>query len=122
MLRSELKKRLESRNRSTSISDVDSSSVREGSVTDSSFSSDSESGREPSSRQKIKLLEAKLACIKQQVRMAKLELKQCKKHRGELDSASVEAQRGTDTDRSDASSNRSFCLDTSQDQVKKTNS
>ena len=93
----------------------DADSFPEGSVTDSSFSSDSESGRETEDRRRIKLLETELSFMQQQLRMAKRELR---RHR---QAQALQSDKGEDTDRSDfsmeSSGSRSFCGDSIQDLV-----
>jgi Uncharacterized conserved protein H4 (DUF2046) len=51
----------------------------EETITDSSFSSDSENPKEANrGKQQVRVLESNLNCIKQQIRTAKMEIKKCK--------------------------------------------
>lgn len=115
------------------MSDVDSTqneSAQEDNI-DSSFSSDSESGREATGeKRKVRLLESELKYVKQQMRMCKRELQKYKKmytdmaqknkDNFELGVRPLRAELDLDTDRSDVSygdlSSRSVGpLDTSQE-------
>jgi hypothetical protein len=71
---------LDTMNRSRSVSDLESNKESEE-IADSSFSSDSENNKEMTieERKRIKQLEIELECVKQQMKMAKREMRKRKK-------------------------------------------
>lgn len=84
VLHSDLKRKVEFQARSRSVSDADSAREPDDSITDSSFSSDSETGREFEEKKRVKLLENELQLVKKQIRMTKHELKKYKKLNNQL--------------------------------------
>eukprot|EP00358_Blepharisma_japonicum_P006618 CAMPEP_0202941460 /NCGR_PEP_ID=MMETSP1395-20130829/1582_1 /ASSEMBLY_ACC=CAM_ASM_000871 /TAXON_ID=5961 /ORGANISM="Blepharisma japonicum, Strain Stock R1072" /LENGTH=164 /DNA_ID=CAMNT_0049636695 /DNA_START=282 /DNA_END=773 /DNA_ORIENTATION=- len=119
----ELRFRTDAQNRSRSVSDVDSTKEGENTVedviTDSSFSSDSESagGFISEEKRKIRIMESDLQRIKQQMRMAKREVRKYKhmyekmletqqrlmKENYDLGQKIAQSEGEGDTDRSDLS-------------------